>query len=344
MQQSNKKKFSTASDLLIAPYRWFGIIYHDRTGKITKKLQLYCIFLALLQTFLIFFGSYHHIVSYKFYNLDKVSRVPFIAEWISYSLHFYVCTVVFLRKNDFIMNMFLRCERIRQRLQQSNDKLVKGSIRIRVISLVILVMCVISATFFAATDSSGLHIKIILTLVYLLNFPIYLKEELLFIYVRYLRILIETINEKLRTSRILTAKDIKELRSIHNELSLLTETVSEEFEPVVTTMVAATGMQSWSDCFMLIRILTSESADIYRMISYIHNLLYQFVKLVIVCQTCENIQEQVGNRLALVKCWLNLNYFQELKLKIRLHDLGNDMKVPEEMSDQVALELVHNFS
>lgn len=294
-QNRRNAKYAPALSNLLKPYRWLGIIRFNDYGEIDKKLVLYSIFINLFQIFILCFGSFRHIISYKFYNLDSVSRIPFVMEWISHSLHFMVSTTIFIRNNKFLIQMFSRTERVRLLLAEGNSELARGALKIRLLSFIIMMLSIAAAGLFVSTDFSGFVTKSLLTIGYLLNFSTYLKEETLLMYAKYLNVMLRTMNSKLRTS-VVTPESVREFRFIHNELSLLTESIGEHFEPLVTTMVAATGVQTWGNCFTLIRMATSDSPNISWALSYVCNVMNHLVKLGYICKSCENVEQQV-NRL-----------------------------------------------
>lgn len=290
-QNGQKIKYSSGLSHLLIPYRWMGIIHFDNYGKIDKILVLYSIFTVIFQTTVISLGSYQHIENYKFYSLDKVSRIPFFIEFVAHILHFLVSTILFLRNSQFLIMMFSRTEIVRRKLPDCSAELKNVAITIRLLSFIVLLLILASASLYVANFPNDPK-KLILLVGYFLTFSTYMKEETLLMYIMYLRVMLQVTNKKLRTC-VVTAESVKEFRCIHNELSLLTESVSEQFEPLVTTLVAVTGLQTWGGCFSLIRTLMSERGDLYWMWCYICHITHQFLKLWFICYNCEIVQQQV---------------------------------------------------
>lgn len=290
-QTNENTKYFLSLSFLLKPYRWMGIIRFNDYGKVDKKLVAYSIFVNFFETVFLFLGSYYHIISYV-YNLDKVSRIPFVMEWVSHSLHFTVATWIFLHNSEFLIKMFSRTEGVRFKLAEGDTALKNGALNIRFLSLIILSLTITATATFIVTGEGDFGTKFILTVGYLLSVVTYLKEETLLLYAKFLHVMLHIMNGKIRTSTV-TPESIRKFRYIHNELSLLSENVSEHFEPLITTMVATTGIQSWGNCFTLIRIATSENPNVYLVWTYLCNMMYQFLKLWYMCKTCENVEQQV---------------------------------------------------
>lgn len=294
LNNTRREKYDPGLSNILKPYRWLGIIRFNDYGEIERKLTIYSILAISMQIIILCLGSYKHIISYKFYRLDKVSRIPFIMEWISHCLHFAVSASIFLRNSKFLINLFSRTERIRLKLSGADAGLRKGAFNIRLLSYVILLLSIASAVLFVSTDNVSLGTQFILTTGYLMNFATYLKEEVLLTYAKYLNAVLYIMNAKIRTSTV-TPDLLRKYRLIHNELCLLTENVSEHFEPLVTTMVAATGVQTWGHCFTLIRLATAKNPNLYWACSYICNMTNHFLKLAFICKSCENVEQQVNS-------------------------------------------------
>lgn len=194
------KKYHHSLCNLFNFYRFFGIIYFDNYGRITKKLRLCSILSLTFQTIVLYIGIYLHTQN-NYSKMDTVSKIPFILQSFSLSSHYMVTGILFYRKNDVMVKLFARMERIRSTMitvteEQRFLKNIKCHLLLTFLVLILLVVASVTLTESAVNYSWDF--KVILLMSYLLSFITYLRELIIFVYLMLPKVVLEVMNEKLR--------------------------------------------------------------------------------------------------------------------------------------------------
>lgn len=290
---TTNKKYHPFLCHLLGLYRLFGLICFDNHGRTNRKLQIYSTIILTLQSTTLATAIVYIQITQKHSESNVITNIPLKVRAITHVLHYIVSVRLFFRNNEFLTRTFADIEQIRATLAINDLALLRIAKQIRIFSYFVSILLTIVGVLYVEAGKYEFYFKLILFLSFSCGFGTYLREEVVLVYLCFVKLALEAVNKKLRSSKP-TARSIKGLRSVHNELSLLTMRMSDVFEPLVTTMVALTGIDTWAEAFVLIRQIIATGGDgQYRMLGDVWVLAYQFFKITFMCQLCEKIQQQV---------------------------------------------------
>lgn len=208
------KKYHPSLCELFKLYRFFGLIHFDNYGRVNKKLRLYSIFNFLFQTLLLFTGFYlFWKFSYTRTNIETISKIPFFLQAASFTSNFVISAILFFRKNEILLKTFAKIETIGAMVITDEQQLRKNINSNRIVTFLFLLLLLVASVPMIETTASGLDVRVMVLMSFMLSFVVYLRELMFIVYMTSAKMVLEYMNERLRTNKP-TVSIIKQLRFV----------------------------------------------------------------------------------------------------------------------------------
>lgn len=328
-------------------YRILGFCYYDNSGQPKLIYKAYCFGIFVLHCLLISFLVSTYTPGKYFKLKNAVQRLPFFLKQLGRVTHVLISTICILKNNPLIKDFYTCISCIRCRIKSTKQESHSDLFYCLVFSLPQLCLVfILSITFAIELGDNSLE-KIDTFLVFMLTFPVYVMEEWL------TQTMLASRNTLIKVNQVFrecppTAQDVKNFRTIHSQLAVLSFQINDHFCLMVTTWVATSTMIVWASAFQIIQIfMYVDNPTTYLLVTFSVDILHHLTKMITVCHYCETIKKEVSwnsdtpsdtaNILNLLVLLL-----QQDNIKIRIHELEDNELNSKQLQHQVKVQLFTN--
>lgn len=275
-------------------HRVLGFCYYDNKGQPKLIYKIYCFGIFVL--FWILYPSLFSIYTTGEYITLKsaLPRLPLVLKQTFRTIHIFFTSFWVLKKNPLIKDFHTCISCIQDSMKLTEQGSHSDIFYCRALSLMHFCLLTITACSFVIELGNSATEKIIILMLTTLTFSVYVKEQWLTLTMLTTRNVLIRVNQVFRKFQ-LTAEDIKNLRRIHTQLTVLNLQVNDNFRLMVTTWMMSSTLIIWASGFQIIRLLMSvDNPSKYLLVTYSSDALHHLTNVMILCHSCEALRKEVS--------------------------------------------------